>query len=280
MDFYNLKEVKKLRTYTSNGAELVIIYQKMLLLSLENNGNIYFDEVEETIAEQLHYEFDEKTNDILLTIEFLIKNKLLKEIETGLIFTNFDEFAGKETASARRMRKSRANLINKEINTVSQISQVSHCDRITSHCAEMSQAVTKSDTEKEIELEIDIEKEIKKKEKKKKTLPLAIEGVGDEVLKALSDFEEHRKKIKSPLTEYAKKLTIDEMRKWGYSDQQMVACLKQSIRNGWKGIFEIKENKNNNVENTKSQTSNPFLAKMIRDRENEEKKGIIEEWMM
>ncbi len=60
------------------------------------------------------------------------------------------------------------------------------------------------------------------------------------IITAWMDFEEHWKEIKKPLTPRSRK----EL--WSFLSQQAdpVAVIRQSIRNGWRGLFELKENGN------------------------------------
>lgn len=54
-------------------------------------------------------------------------------------------------------------------------------------------------------------------------------------------FEEMRKKIKAPLTIYASKLVIRELVKLKSSGQDPQDCLDQSIRNGWRDVFPLRD---------------------------------------
>jgi len=56
-----------------------------------------------------------------------------------------------------------------------------------------------------------------------------------------TDFKEHRKEIKAPMTERAEKKNITVLKKLideGYSQAEVI---DQSIANGWKGLFPIKD---------------------------------------
>ena len=52
------KEIKKLRTI-AGGDTYTIIYLKLLLLSLENSGRLFYESLEETFAEELALIIDE-----------------------------------------------------------------------------------------------------------------------------------------------------------------------------------------------------------------------------
>ena len=84
-----------------------------------------------------------------------------------------------------------------------------------------------------------------------------------ELEKALDDFIKHRKKIKSPMTDRAYELFINRLDKLsGGDDQKKIAIINQSIENGWKGVFELKENKFNNA-NTRKYDMNELELKLL-----------------
>ena len=60
-----------------------------------------------------------------------------------------------------------------------------------------------------------------------------------ELAEALAAFEEHRKKLKKPMTDYAKKLLLKKLQKLAKTEQEQIAILNQSIENGWQGVFPL-----------------------------------------
>lgn len=84
-------------------------------------------------------------------------------------------------------------------------------------------------------------KEKPSKEGKKKSDLL---GLDDPVLlAAVKDYENHRKKIKAPLTERALDLALKKLEELAPGDTPTkVAIINQSIMNGWKGLFALHEN--------------------------------------
>lgn len=58
---------------------------------------------------------------------------------------------------------------------------------------------------------------------------------------AILAFIAHRKSIKAPISEHALDLTLKRLDKIAESEQEKIDILNQSIMNGWKGIFELKE---------------------------------------
>ena len=58
---------------------------------------------------------------------------------------------------------------------------------------------------------------------------------------ALHGFEEMRKKLRKPLTDRAKRLTLGKLEKLAPGDEAMqVAILDQSVERGWQGVFPLK----------------------------------------
>ena len=145
-DFFNEREVKKLRRI-AGGDTYVIIYLKMQLLSIKNEGVITFERTENHLDEQLALELDEELENVRMTLAFLHSNALIEPItEVDFLLNRVPSMIGAETSSAERMRRLR-------MNETKQIA--SHCDT----------DVRLSDTDVQkcyTEIEIDLEKELKK----------------------------------------------------------------------------------------------------------------------
>lgn len=60
-----------------------------------------------------------------------------------------------------------------------------------------------------------------------------------ELAEALNAFAEHRKKLRKPMTDYAKKLLLEKLSKLAKTEQEQIAILNQSIENGWQGVFPL-----------------------------------------
>ncbi|MDZ7824519.1 MAG: hypothetical protein U5K75_11115 [Ahrensia sp.] len=59
------------------------------------------------------------------------------------------------------------------------------------------------------------------------------------------DFKKHRIKLKAPMTERAEKLMLKDLEKLYMRGHDPTAVIEQSIKNGYKGVFEINERKKN-----------------------------------
>lgn len=125
-DFFTSKEIKKLRR-TAGGDTFVIIYLKMQLLSLQNNGKIYYDGIEEDFASEIALTLDEDPDNVRLTMAFLQNCGLIECNEINECFlTEVPEITGKECDSAERVRKHRALQCNNDV--TSSNSNVTKCN--------------------------------------------------------------------------------------------------------------------------------------------------------
>ena len=137
-DFFKSKEMKLLRKI-AGGDTHTIIYLKMMLVSLEDGGRIYYDGLADNLAEELSLVIDENVEDIKITLIFLeSKGLLTKKSDRDYFLEQVPEMVGSETASTRRSRKHR------ELRGL-------HCNTIATTC--------NGDIEKDIDTEIEKEKE-------------------------------------------------------------------------------------------------------------------------
>lgn len=133
-DFFRQKPIKKLRKI-AGGDTYTVIYLKMLLISLKNDGKLYFDGVEDNFCEEMALELDEEEENVKVTVQFLMAQDLLKLIdESEYELTECSRMVGSESASAERMRRLR--------------------DKKTSQCdIGVTQPLHLGDVEKEIEID-------------------------------------------------------------------------------------------------------------------------------
>ena len=80
--------------------------------------------------------------------------------------------------------------------------------------------------------------------KSKATVQDVLEMIPEELRETAEAFVEHRKKLKAPMTGHALELAIKKAKKYANDDlDTTIAIMEQSIENGWKGIFELKDKK-------------------------------------
>ena len=161
-EFFGSLRMKKLRRI-AGGDTYVIIYLKMQLMAIKNDGIIDFEGVEETFAEELASILYEEPENVEVTIAFLKSHGLIEEYENGSFFLpEAVENVGSESESAKRMRKMR-----KSKEDCKQL-KASHCDtNVTVSNAQCNKNVTteeEEEIEEEKEIEKDIEEEVEEKD--------------------------------------------------------------------------------------------------------------------
>ena len=138
-DFFTSKRIKKLRAM-AGGDTYLIIYLKMQLLAMKSDGVLKWTGLEENFADELALDLDEKSDDVAMTMIYLLKTGLAETSDNITFFFPYAvENTGSEGASAQRWRdwKARQALVS---NT-----ELTECKQITNG-------------EKEIDIEIEKEK--------------------------------------------------------------------------------------------------------------------------
>ncbi|HEV9595238.1 TPA: phage replisome organizer N-terminal domain-containing protein [Streptococcus pneumoniae] len=136
-DFFKSKEMKLLRKI-AGGDTHTIIYLKMMLISLEDGGHIYYDGLADNLAEEIALVIDENVEDIKITLIFLeSKGLLTRKNDRDYFLEQVPEMVGSETASTRRSRKHR------ELRGL-------HCNTIATTC----------NGDIDIDIDIEIEKDV------------------------------------------------------------------------------------------------------------------------
>ena len=135
--FFSDKRVRALRRKHNDLA--LIIYQKIMLKSLENGSTMKFDGLEETFEEEIAVDIMEDNSDSVQLIrdimDFLIKHDLMIELEDGsCFFPQAAEMSGDECSSAERMRRKRErDKESSQSDTIaSQDDEMSQCDNNSS----------------------------------------------------------------------------------------------------------------------------------------------------
>ena len=126
-DFFQSKEIKKLRKI-AGGDTYVIIYLKLQLLSIKNGGKILFEKVEESFIEEMALTLDEDEDNVKFTLAFLEKCNLIECVNVDeYILPKVFELIGSETDAAERMRKSRENKALKSLEEKESVTLLQPC---------------------------------------------------------------------------------------------------------------------------------------------------------
>ncbi len=145
-DFFTDIRMRRLRKISAGGT-YTIIYLKLLLLSLRDEGKLYFEKVDETFAKELSLVIDETEDDIMITLQYLERVGLIEVIaEDEYFLTELPALIGSETDWASKKRKYRGQ--RKELTGRTMSSNCLHNVR--------------QEIEKEIDIELEKEGEIEK----------------------------------------------------------------------------------------------------------------------
>lgn len=154
--FFNDKAIKKMRKI-AGGDTYVIIYLKMQLLSLKDEGVIYYEGIEEDFASEMALTLDEDEENVRVTIGFLERYGLIEQKSTDeFMLTEVPQSIGSETDKAALMRKKRSK--DKESgNNVTSIS-----NSVTAELPTVTNCYTELEKDIDIENREEIERKIEK----------------------------------------------------------------------------------------------------------------------
>lgn len=114
--YFSQLEQKKMRKQ-EHGKDMQIIYLRMMLYSLGRNGCIYYQNVYDTIEEELAEEFDEDVELIKETVKYLLDNNMISVEDSNISIPEVDRITGSECYSAERMRRMREKKKASQCNT-------------------------------------------------------------------------------------------------------------------------------------------------------------------
>ena len=261
-NFFNQKEVKKLRRI-AGGDTYTIIYLKMQLLSIKKDGIIEFEGTEKDLAEQLSYEIDEDGDNIQTTLLFLKANNLIEEIsENNFLLTKVPDCIGKEGASAERVRRHRERkaLLEKE-----KEQKMLQCN---GEVTDSNDVVIESNTE--IEKEKEIEKEINNNISKDIFINKVVSewnSIGVSPIKLIRGTRQ--KMLNARIKEYTEEGILQAINNIKHSD-----FLKGQNKNSWVITIDWFLKPNNFIKvyednyNSKKKTNDPFGNEEIKRKRN------------
>ena len=263
-NFFNQKEVKKLRRI-AGGDTYTIIYLKMQLLSIKKDGIIEFEGTEKDLAEQLSYEIDEDLNNIQVTLSFLKVNNLIEEIsENNFLLTKVPDCIGKEGASAERVRRHRERkaLLEKE-----KEQKMLQCNgEVTNSNNTVIKSNTEIEKEKEIEIEIEKDNNISKDIFINKVVS-EWNSIGVSPIKLIRGTRQ--KMLNARIKEYSEEGVLQAINNIKHSD-----FLKGQNKNSWVITIDWFLKPNNFMKvyednyNSKKKTNDPFGNEEIKRKRN------------
>ena len=116
-DFFTQPKIKKLRKI-AGGDTYTIIYLKMQLLSLKNEGILVFEGMEDNFVDEIALCIDEEPENVGITVNYLLRQGLLEQVsETDFLLQQTVQNIGSESSSAERVRRFRERNKTPEIGT-------------------------------------------------------------------------------------------------------------------------------------------------------------------
>lgn len=145
-DFFEQRVIKKLRKI-AGGDTYTIIYLKLQLLAMKNEGKLFFEGVEDNFSSEMALELDESEENVSVTLSYLEKNGLMELVSSDEYFLpQVLDVTGSESASTLRSRKSR------------ELKKALQCNTTATQCNNLQQignVEIEKEKDREIELEID-----------------------------------------------------------------------------------------------------------------------------
>lgn len=230
-NFYKNLAIKKARRL-AGGDTMVIIYQKLMLESLQNNGVLYFEGVLENIVEELSLQLDEDIENVAMTLDLFTKSGLIQLNDSNDIeMLQVPALIDQETNWSKYKRDTRKKEDVKKLDIVQPLSN---------HCP----------TEIELEKEKELEKEIKLESESEK------EDNADSDYKKLTDFYQGNfgvisqlisEDIKFNLKDYGYDLVHESMKRAIFRQKQYaysVQILKSWSKNNIKSLADVEADDN------------------------------------
>ena len=140
-DYFDSPRIKKLRKI-AGGDTYTVIYLKMQLLSIKNQGVIEYEGIEPTFCEELALKLNEEAENVEVTLSYLASQGLIEESGSGTyLLPEALKSIGSENESAERVRAFRSQ-------------KALQCnDGVTASNAPQTPCNTEIEKEKEIEIE-------------------------------------------------------------------------------------------------------------------------------
>lgn len=111
-DFFRQREIKKLRQI-AGGDTYTVIYLKLLLLSLDTDGKLFFEGLESDFASEMALEIDETPENVSVAVNFLLRCGILqRNTDDEYELLTAHDMTGSEGDSARRMRALRGRRVS------------------------------------------------------------------------------------------------------------------------------------------------------------------------
>lgn len=193
---------------------------------------------------------------LILTANYEDKKWQGKIIKRGQRVTSLSKLASETDMTVREVRTALKNLkttgeVTSESTSNYSIITIKNYDKYQDVTSEMTSERQASDKQSTSERQasdnngrkIKKDKESKKEKEINNKESLSFDDVPLEILDDVKSFVEHRKALKAPMTQIALDRMIKQLKELTADPEEQKAILNQSIINGWKGIFSLKDKK-------------------------------------
>ena len=225
-DFFTSRAMKKLRKI-AGGDTYTVIYLKLQLLSLENEGLLFYEEYEPTFYEEMALALDEDVENVKATLLFLESVGLIqKRSNNEYILTEVPYLIGSETDKAELMRRKRER------------DKLESSNNVTAQLPPVTKRYTEIDKEKEKDIEKEIEIEIEREREKSKRVDYEqiVRMYNDTCVsfpKVLALSDARKKAIKARLNKYS----VDDIQR-AFDLAEASDFLKGNNNRNWSATFD------------------------------------------
>lgn len=237
-DFFKRQDIMIIEA-APNGKDYVLFYLKLLCESVDHEGNLRFSDEIPYDEDMLATITNTNVDIVRSATKLFIKLGMMEVLDDGTLYMReVERLVGKESVWAEKKRVQRNAAKKRDALGQNEDIVLSIEDKkrtLSRHCP----------TEKEKEKEKDIERE-KEKEKKKDPKPDSFVSVfeeffiSDRLKAAIMDFIDYRESIGIPTNASSLRALIKKLNELSGPEDEALAILEQSIANGWKGLFELK----------------------------------------
>ena len=106
-DFFSQPRIKQLRRI-AGGDTYTLIYQKIMLLSIKNQGIVKFQGIEPTLEQELSLILDENVDNVEMVLSFMRSAKLMEQVDDNeYLIPDVIHLIGSNTDAAERMKRMR-----------------------------------------------------------------------------------------------------------------------------------------------------------------------------
>lgn len=100
--------------------------------------------------------------------------------------------------------------------------------------------------------------------------PSAYDLLSEGLKSTFDEYRKMRKEMKSKMTDRAETLLINKLNKMATTDKEKIDILNQSIMNGWKSVYPIKDNMQSKKEKSQDEIFDEYRRKYVDPQMNSE----------